>query len=149
MHTGTEARPQTRSRGLSIPTAAAIGLWVVAGTSFHVWLHQRTNGVLNTTQIALAFFLVINVMIAWWEMALFFCQDQIQAEYDAMREPYRGREMEAVAEVFSRPIPLHRLLAFSEWTRVWSTYSLFDPGYSDRRSFGYNIDVGNGFTTFI
>ena len=28
-------------------------------------------------------------------------------------------------------------------------HSLFDPGYSDRRSFGYNIDVGNGFTTII
>ena len=32
---------------------------------------------------------------------------------------------------------------------IWSGYSLFDPGYSDRRSFGYNIDVGNGFTTLI
>ena len=147
MHTGTEAR--THAQGLSIPTIAAIGLWVVGATTFHVWLHQRTNGVWNPTQIALAFFLVINVMIAWWELALFFCQDQIQAEYDALREPYRGREMQAVAEVFTRPIPLHRLLAFSEWTRVWSTYSLFDPGYSDRRSFGYNIDVGNGFTTLV
>jgi hypothetical protein len=41
------------------------------------------------------------------------------------------------------------VLSFSQWTTIWSSYSLFDPGYSDRRSYGYNIDVGNGFTTLI
>ena len=128
---------------------AVIGLVIVAGTSLHIWLHHRAHGVFNPTQIGLAFFLVVNVLIAWWEIALFVRQDQIQEEYDAMREPYRGREMTAVANVFTRPIPIARVFSFREWTWIWSTYSLFDPGYSDRRSFGYNIDVGNGFTTII
>jgi hypothetical protein len=141
--------PSTQSRGLTIPTAFVIGVVVVVGTGLHIWLHQRTHGLYNITQIGLAFFLVVNVMIAWWEIALFVEQDQIQAEYDAIREPYRGREMAAVAQVFSRPIPILRIFSFREWTRIWSTYSLFDPGYSDRRSFGYNIDVGNGFTTIL
>jgi hypothetical protein len=57
--------------------------------------------------------------------------------------------MTRVAEVFARPIPLLRVLSLRQWTTIWSTYSLFDPGYSDRRSFGYNIDVGNGFTTLV
>jgi hypothetical protein len=57
--------------------------------------------------------------------------------------------MTAVMQVFTRRIPLLRIFSFREWTRIWSTYSLFDPGYSDRRSFGYNIDVGNGFTTIV
>lgn len=139
----------TQSRGLAIPTAAVIGLVIVAGTSLHIWLHHRAHGVFNPTQMGLAFFLVVNVLIAWWEIALFVSQDQIQEEYDAMREPYRGREMTAVANVFTRPIPFARVFSFREWTWIWSTYSLFDPGYSDRRSFGYNIDVGNGFTTII
>ena len=133
----------------SLPTAAIIVGGVVAGTALHVGLHHRTHGLFNPTQIALAFFLVINAMVAWWEIALFVCQDQIQAEYDQIREPYRGREVQRVAEVFARPVSLGRVLAFGEWTTIWSTYSLFDPGYSDRRSFGYNIDVGNGFTTLI
>jgi hypothetical protein len=149
MHTQTQTRTQSQARGVSIPTIVAIATFVVGLTSLHIWLHYRTYGVFNATQIALAFFLVVNVMIAWWEIALFVSQDKIQAEYDELREHYRGREMAACAEVFSRPIPLTRLLAFDEWTRVWSTYSLFDPGYSDRRSFGYNIDVGNGFSTLI
>jgi hypothetical protein len=139
----------TRPGGLAIPTAAVIGSVVLIGTLFHTWLHQRVHGVYDATQIGLAFFLVINVLIAWWEIALFFCQDEIHAEYEAIKEPYRGRELARVAEVFKRPIPLFRVLSFCQWTTIWSSYSLFDPGYSDRRSFGYNIDVGNGFTTLV
>jgi len=142
-------KSKQQTSGLTIPTAAVIGAVVVAGTGLHVGLHQRVHGVFSPTQIGLAFFLVINAMVAWWEIALFLCQDQIQAEYDLIREPYRGREVRRVAEVFARPIPVLRVLSFREWTTIWSTYSLFDPGYSDRRSFGYNIDVGNGFTTLI
>jgi hypothetical protein len=141
--------PRTQSRGPAIPTAAAIAVFIIAGTSLHIWLHHRTHGIYNITQIGLAFFLVVNVLIAWWEIALFVRQDQIRNEYDAIREPYRGREMAAVVQVFTRPIPLLSVFSFREWTRIWSTYSLFDPGYSDRRSFGYNIDVGNGFTTLV
>jgi hypothetical protein len=139
----------TEPRGPTLPTAAVIGIAVVLGTSFHIWLHRSVHGVYNPTQIALAFFLVINVLVAWWEIALFVCQDQIQTEYHSTREPYRGREMTRIAEVFARPVPVVRVFRFREWTSIWSSYSLFDPGYSDRRSFGYNIDVGNGFTTLI
>ena len=141
--------PSTQSRGVTLPAVAVIGTVVIAGTLFHAWLHQRVHGDYNATQIALAFFLVINVIVAWWEIALFVCQDQIRDEYEATREPYRGREMVRVAEIFARPIPVFRVLSFSQWTTIWSGYSLFDPGYSDRRSFGYNIDVGNGFTTLV
>ncbi|MGB8332140.1 MAG: hypothetical protein WCE62_18585 [Polyangiales bacterium] len=139
----------TRPRGPAVPTAAVIAAFVIGGTGFQVWLHQRVHGAYNPTQIGLAFFLVINVLVAWWEIALFVCQDRIRAEYEATREPYRGRELSRIVEVLARPIPLLQALSFSQWTSVWSSYSLFDPGYSDRRSFGYNIDVGNGFTTLV
>lgn len=139
----------SRRTGLAIPTAAVIAAMVGGGTSFHVWLHQRVHGVYDATQMGLAFFLVVNVLVAWWEIALFVCQDQIRTEYEAIRETHRGRELARVAEVFARPIPLFRVLSFCQWTTIWSSYSLFDPGYSNRRSFGYNIDVGNGFTTII
>jgi hypothetical protein len=32
---------------------------------------------------------------------------------------------------------------------VWSTYSLYDPSYCNRESFGFFIDVGNGWTTLV
>lgn len=139
----------TQSRGLAIPSVAVIASVVLAGTLLLVWTHYRVHGIYNATQIALAFFLVINVLVCFWEMALFFARDQIRSEYEATKEPYRGREMTRVAEVFSRRVPVTRLFSFKEWSMIWSSYSLFDDGYSDRRSFGYNIDVGNGFTTIL
>jgi len=137
----------TAPKGPAIPTAAVIALVIVLGTSWFIWLHQRVHGIYNATQIGLAFFLVINALISWWEIALLTCRDQIRAEYKAIEEPYRGRELTRIKEIFARPIPVLRVLSFCQWTSIWSGYSLFDPGYSDRRSFGYNIDVGNGFTT--
>lgn len=140
---------KTSSVGPTLSTVVVIGFVVSVGTMFHVWLHHRVHGTYNATQIGLAFFLVINVLVNWWEIALLACQDQIREEYEAFKEPYRGRALECVAEVFARPIPLLQVFSFRQWTKVWSSYSLFDPGYSDPRSFGYNIDVGNGFTTII
>ena len=32
---------------------------------------------------------------------------------------------------------------------MWSTYSLYDPSYSNRESFGFFIDVGNGWSTLL
>jgi hypothetical protein len=32
---------------------------------------------------------------------------------------------------------------------MWSTYALFDPSYQNYESFGFFIDVGNGYTTII
>ena len=36
-----------------------------------------------------------------------------------------------------------------KWSRMWSTYSLWDPSYSNPESFGFFIDVGNGWSTIL
>jgi hypothetical protein len=128
---------------------AVLALVIGGGTVFHAWLHHRVNGVYSPTQIALAFFLVINVLIAWWEIALFICYDDVRAGYAEAKGPYRGRAIEYVREVFARPIPILRYFSFRVWAPIWTGYSFFDDGYADKRSFGFNIDVGNGFSTLI
>ena len=35
------------------------------------------------------------------------------------------------------------------WSEVWSVYSVFDPSYANRESFGFFVDVGNGWTTMV
>lgn len=142
-----ESRAQ--SSVMSLPAIVVISIFVVAVTSLHIWMHHNTHGIFNSTQMILAFFLAVNLLISLWEITLFVRQDQIQEEYRALRETYRGKETEAANAVFLRPIPLHRIFLFREWAPIWSTYSLFDNGFADRRAFGYNIDVGNGFTTLI
>ena len=138
-----------KPRGPALPLLAVLPLVIGGGTAFHTWLHHRVHGVYSPTQIGLAFFLVINILITWWEIALFFAQDRVRAGYEEARGPYRGRALDFVGEVFKRPVPIRDYFSLRVWAPIWSSYSLFDDGYSDKRSFGYNIDVGNGFSTLI
>ena len=62
-------------------------------------------------------------------------------------EQYRGRELDRVKDFFARVVPLRRVFSPSVWAELWSSYSVFDPSYADRKSFGFFIDIGNGFST--
>jgi len=33
------------------------------------------------------------------------------------------------------------------WSKMWSTYALYDPSYQNYESFGFFIDFGNGLST--
>lgn len=35
------------------------------------------------------------------------------------------------------------------WAKMWATYALYDPSYQNPESFGFGIDVGNGWSTII
>lgn len=39
------------------------------------------------------------------------------------------------------------ILSPTLWADVWATYSQYDDSYADRRTFGFNADIGNGFVT--
>lgn len=135
--------------------AAGVPAWsfavvvIVAGTAAHAALHHHARGVWSPTQIGLAFFLVVNVLINFWELGLWFTVDAIKGEYESFRDGARGREADVANAFFLQRIPALSLLSFRRWTGVWSTYALFDPGYVDRGAFGYNIDVANGVTTLV
>lgn len=122
---------------------------ICGGTVFHAGLHALVHGSFNVHQAALAFFLVINVLVNFWELALHACADQIRREYEETKIPYKGRVTERVNEVMTKRIPLNEVFRFHHWTGIWSSYALFDPGYADRRAFGWNIDVGNGWSTVL
>ncbi|HKP57686.1 MAG TPA: hypothetical protein VJV78_13235 [Polyangiales bacterium] len=120
---------------------------IVLGTALPVWLHWRATGAFNAHQAALAFFLVLNVLIALWEICLFLRIDLIRAQHEDFRERFRGRELDRVKEFFKTKVPLTRVLSPTVWAELWSSYSVFDPSYADRKSFGFFIDIGNGFST--
>ena len=143
------ATTASESRGLTMPAWGFILLVIVGGTLAHTWMHYNAHGVINWVHVSLAFFLVLNILVNFWELGLFFTGDRIRQEYLETKQAYQSRPMERCNEIFKKRIPLHKLLSFKEWTGIWSAYCLFDPGYSRRGSFGYNIDVGNGFSTII
>ncbi len=39
------------------------------------------------------------------------------------------------------------MLSSTVWANVWATYSQHDGCYADRRSYGFNVDIANGFVT--
>lgn len=142
----TDSEPE---RSGPIPVWLVVACLTITGTAMPVVLHQRVHGVLNGHQIAMAFFFWLNAIIAWWEICLFFRIDGVREQYEGYLERYRGREFNRIIDFFKTKISLRRALSMAQWAEVWSSYSLFDESYSNKKSFGFCIDIGNGFTTLV
>ncbi|MDE0715264.1 MAG: hypothetical protein OXI10_10430 [Gammaproteobacteria bacterium] len=56
-----------------------------------------------------------------------------------MRSPAR--------DLFATRVPLPRILSPTLWADVWAAYCQYDDSYSDRRTYGFNVDIANGFFT--
>jgi len=124
-------------------------LAVVLGTAAPIALHHQEHGVFNPHQMGLAFFLWLNAIIAFWEICLFFRIDLIEEQYAGFKDAYRGRELDRVKDFFFSKVSLAGIFSLSTWAEIWSSYSVFDESYADRKSYGFFIDVGNGFSTLI
>lgn len=124
-------------------------LAVVAGTLGPIALHHQSHGVWNVHQMALAFFLWLNFIIALWEICLFLRIDRIERDSARWIVEYEGRPLDRVKDLFFGRVRPSEVLSPTTWSQIWSSYSLFDPAYADRKSFGFWIDTGNGFSTSI
>ena len=124
-------------------------LAVVLDTAAPVVLHHQQHGVANVHQMGLAFFFWLNAIIAFWEICLFFRIELIEEQYARFKEEYRGRELDRVKDFFSSKVTIGGIFRLSTWAEVWSSYAVFDESYADRKSYGYFIDVGNGFSTLV
>ncbi len=136
-------------RSFAVPAWVFVLAFIIGGTAFHIGLHYQVHHTFNVNHVVVVFFLLVNLLVNFWEIGLLVCADDIRDEYEATKDAYRGREAERFAHVFRKRIPVTRLLSFREWAGIWSTYALVDPGYASRSSFAFNIDVGNGWSTPI
>jgi len=131
-----------------------VGLFLILyvgifGISLPMYIHYSQWNGINIIQILLAFFLVLNYLISLWEIGLGVHIKKIEKDYKQLKEKYKSNQFSAVVDFFNAPLSLHELFSLSFWTKVWSTYSLYDPSYSNKESFGFFIDVGNGWTTGV
>jgi hypothetical protein len=124
-------------------------LYVVLSTGASIYLHEKEHGVVNWLQCCLAFFLPLNSLICVWEISLFINIDHIKAEYTKLKRNFKGKELEACANFFTAPLSLSNLFSLKYWSNVWSTYALYDPSYSNKESFGFFVDVSNGFSFLL
>lgn len=112
-------------------------------------LHYNKYQIFNIHHIGMTFFLTLNILICLWEISLGFNINKIEKESKELKKDYIKKEFKAVLNFFFANLTLSDCFSFSFWTKVWSTYSLYDPSYANRESFGFFIDVGNGWSTII
>jgi hypothetical protein len=118
-----------------------------------IWLIVTTGGALLVfpidyscaVAVSMLFFNNLNILIAICELILGFRIMLIKDDYKKLKEEYKGKEKDgALAYLF---MPLPNVFDSAAWSKMWSTYSLYDPSYQNHESFGFFIDFGNGMST--
>jgi hypothetical protein len=128
-----------------LPVWAWLSSWLVMWVGVSVVAHYVFHSVVNGWQIALAFFLAINILVCVWEISLYYRIGDIERWH---REP-RATSGRPSGSVYLARASFRELTTTRLWARIWSEYAFYDPSYADRRSFGFAADVGNGFVTLV
>jgi hypothetical protein len=132
---------------------SAIALWLVIWTGAALfWMRQQDNDTSKIRYgivISLLFFNNLNILIALCEITLGKHIALIKSDFQKMKQQFapKNEEMVAALAFLFLPLPWDRLFDGRLWSRMWSTYSLYDPSYQNDESFGFFIDVGNGWST--
>ena len=124
-------------------------LFVLITTLTPTVIYYQSHNTVSAIHIALAFYLGLNALICTWEIALGFYINKIVKDFQQLNKKYEKNRLSAVVDFMMHDLSLSETFSLSFWSRIWSTYSLYDPSYSNRESFGFFIDVGNGWTTII
>ena len=120
-----------------------IAVFTAAGIGTRLWL----NGNLNTCYALLSLFFSINLLICYWEACLYWRRDYIEERVNYWRERWMQTGRTPAVEFLTTKAPLGKLLSPTLWADAWATYSMYDDSYANRRTYGFNIDIANGFFT--
>ena len=104
-------------------------------------------GDLNVVHSLLSLFFSTNLVVSYWEICLFLKRDYIEERTEYWRQRQRETGKTPAVEFLTTRVPLKRILTPTVWADVWATYAQIDASFSDRRTWGFNVDVANGFFT--
>ncbi len=124
-------------------TALAIAVPALTG----VGARYLVRGDFDIIHILLILFFSINLWVCYWEVCLFLKRDYVEQRAGYWRERRRKTGRTPAVEFLAGKVPLSDVLSPTVWADVWATYSQFDSSYADRRTYGYNVDIANGFVT--
>lgn len=136
-----------RESGSGIPAVVVAAAAIVLLTGLGIGTRYHLYGDLAVVPCLFSFFFSTNLLICYWEICLFFRRDDVErrARYWQSRQRETGRS--AAVEFLTTRVPLRQVLSPALWGDTWAAYSTIDPSYSDRSTFGFNADIGNGFVT--
>lgn len=136
-----------------MPTiSSTVVTWIVVSCGVTTALLPYENKLSgNFVVIALIFFNNLNLFIAICEICLGMYIPFIKEDYQNKLKLYGGKDesalLEGILSFINMPITYRQILDGKTWAQMWSTYSLLDPSYQNHDSFGFSIDVGNGWST--
>ena len=133
--------------GLTLSVGLIVTLTVATLTLLGLGMRYYVNGDLNVIHSVLILFFSVNVLVCYWEACLFLRRDYIEMRTEYWRKRRRQTGRAPALEFFVIQVPVTRLLSPTVWADAWATYSQYDDSYADRRTFGYNADIANGFVT--
>ena len=141
------SEPGQGSKGLTVPVSLVVALTVAGGTFAGILVRLRTQGELNFLHSLLCLFFAVNLLICYWEICLFFLRDRIASRAEYWREVQRRTGRSPAHGFFATRIRLTQVLSPAVWADAWAAYCYYDDSYADRRTFGFNVDIANGFVT--
>lgn len=131
--------------GPRLPVWTWLVVWMAVWAGVPVATSALLYGTFNGGAALLAIFLAINILVCSWEISLGARITDIERWHHA---PEAAPERPRGSLYFVRVTP-RELLSTRLWARVWYEYAYLDPSYADRKSFGFAIDVGNGWSTLV
>ena len=130
-----------------MPAGLFAALAVASLALLGVGARFQVHGDLNVVHSLLSLFLSINLLICYWEVCLFLRRDLVETRTEYWREWRKRTGRTPAVEFLRTKAPLVRMLSPTLWADVWAAYSQYDDSYADRRTFGFNVDIVNGFLT--
>ena len=143
------AQTQANQTGLTVPVGLVVAVAIALLTAVSIAVSYRTSGNFDLVYGLMSLFLSINLLISYWEICLFLRRDYIEQRTEYWRERREVSGGSPATEFFTSKVPLNSLCSTALWADIWSTYALYDGSYADRRTYGFNVDIANGFFTLI
>ena len=125
--------------------AICVGLLLVIGLGTRYYLKQD----FSVIHAILSAFFSVNIVVCWWEACLFWQRNQMEDRAAYWRDWRDETGNLPHVKFFTSKIPLKKVFASKIWAEIWATYALYDYSYADRRTYGFNIDIANGFFTLL
>ena len=129
-----------------IHTLTVVVIFVAAFSGSLAYWHWTLHGVFSIIQFAVAVFLAVNVWVAVCEIGLYVHNKEIKQVFESHTTKLGVGKLPPV--FLFDTISLREIFSLRYWAvGMWATYATLDPSYADSTSFGFCIDVGNGFST--
>ena len=146
---GRESNNLNKTRGPKIRvlsfTSLCVGILIAVGLGTKYYLNQE----LSVTYVILSAFFSINILICWWEACLFWQRTRVENRTSYWRERRIQTGKLPHVEFFISKVPLAKVLSSKTWADIWATYAQYDPSFADRRTYGFSVDIANGFVTLL